>query len=170
MKIYRRVIPKIAKDVVRVLLVNHAIEIEDGRRDEAELDIAGVLVKYLNDVDQLNTDAREALDRHGLALSALGQVKQNIAKKRKLVVGSDSSDFVQNLLLNSLFDSKTIQEVFADDEELSEMISSAMSKYLGVDAELDREVRNRLKNLREGTVEWEDEYNRVIAQLRTSPT
>ena len=170
MKIYRRVIPKIAKDVVRVLLVNHAIEIEDGRRDEAELAIAGVLVKYLNDVDQLNTDAREALNRHGLALSALGQVKQNIAKKRKLVVGADSSDFVQNLLLNSLFDSKTIQEVFADDEELSEMISSAMSKYLGVDAELDREVRNRLKNLREGTVEWEDEYNRVIAQMRTSPT
>ena len=169
MKIYRRVIPKIAKDVVRVLLVNHAIEIEDGRRDEAELDIAGVLVKYLNDVDQLNTDAREALDRHELAVSALGQIKQNIAKKRKLVVGANSLGFVQTLLLNSLFDSGTIQEVFAEDEELNEMIASAMSKYLGVDAELDREVRNRLKNLREGTVEWEDEYNRVIDQMRTSP-
>ena len=34
-----------------------------------------------------------------------------------------------------------------------------MTKYLGVDAELDREVRHRIKNLREGTVEWEDEYN-----------
>ena len=169
MKIYRRVIPKIAKDVVRVLLVNHAIEIEDGRRDEAELDIAGVLVKYLNDVDQLNTDAREALDRHGLAVTSLAQIKQNIAKKRKLVVGADSLGFIQALLLNSLFDSRTIQEVFTDDEELNEMIASAMSKYLGVDAELDREVRNRLKNLREGTVEWEDEFNRVIDQMRTSP-
>ncbi len=124
--------------------------------------------RFLRDPARLLPE-RQPLDRHGLAVTSLGQIKQNIAKKRKLVVGADSVGFVQALLLNSLFDSGTIQEVFADDEELNEMIASAMSKYLGVDAELDREVRNRLKNLREGTVEWEDEYNRVIAQMRTSP-
>jgi hypothetical protein len=42
----------------------------------------------------------------------------------------------------------------------------AMKKYLGVDEELDREVRGRLKNLREGTSEWEVEYNRLIDQMR----
>ena len=168
MKIYRRVIPKIAKDVVRVLLVNRAIEVEDGRRDEAELDIAGVLVKYLNDVDQLNNDAKEALIRHKLSSDSLGRVKKNIASKRKLVIGSGDLEFVQGLILDSLFSSANIQEVFAEDDDLKEMINGAMGKYLGVDAELDREVRNRLKNLREGTVEWELEYNHVIEQMRTS--
>ncbi len=168
MKIYRRVIPKIAKDVVRVLLVNRAIEVEDGRRDEAELDIAGVLVKYLNDVEQLNNDAKDALSRHKLSMDALARVKKNIASKRKLVVGSGDLEFVQSLMLDSLFNSTNIQEVFADDEELKEMIQAAMGKYLGVDAELDREVRNKLKNLREGTPEWESEYNRVIGQMRSS--
>ena len=168
MKIYRRVIPKIAKDVVRVLLVNRAIEVEDGRRDEAELDIAGVLVKYLNDVDQLNNDAKEALIRHKLSSDSLGRVKKNIASKRKLVIGSGDLEFVQGLILDSLFSSANIQEVFAEDDDLKEMINGAMGKYLGVDAELDREVRNRLKNLREGTVEWESEYNLVIEQMRTS--
>ena len=167
MKIYRRVIPKIAKDVVRVLLVNHAIEVEDGRRDETELDVAGVLVKYLNDIDQLTNDAKEAINRHDLSPEALGRVKKNIASKRKLEIGDNSLQFVQNLMMNSLFDSKSVQEVFADDDELRTMISEAMDKYLGVDAELDREVRNRLKNLREGTVEWEDEYNRVIGHMRS---
>ena len=168
MKIYRRVIPKIAKDVVRALLVNHSIEVEDGRRDEAELDIAGVLVKYLNDIEQLNTDAREALDRHKLSSSALGEVKKNIANKRNLIVGTGSEEFVMQLILDSLFNSLNIQEIFADDDELRSMIKAAMGKYVGVDAELDREVRNRLKNLREGTPEWESEYNRVIAQMRSS--
>ena len=32
--------------------------------------------------------------------------------------------------------------------------------------ELDREVRGRLKNLREGTSEWEIEYGRLIEQMR----
>ncbi len=167
MKIYRRVIPKIAKDVVRVLLVNHAIEVEDGRRDETELDVAGALVKYLNDLDQLTNDAKEAINRHNLSAESLGRVKKNIAGKRKLEIGDNSLQFVQDLIMGSLFDSKSVQEVFADDDELRDMISNAMDKYLGVDAELDREVRNRLKNLREGTVEWEDEYNRVIGQMRT---
>src|ERR1700733_13445056 len=59
MKIYRKVIPKISKDVVRSLLANRAIEVEDGRRDEAELDIAGVLVEYLNDLDRISPDAHD---------------------------------------------------------------------------------------------------------------
>ena len=68
MKVYRKVIPRIAKDVIRVLLANRCIEIEEGRRDEAELDIAGVFVRYLNDVETLNQDTRDALVRHKLDL------------------------------------------------------------------------------------------------------
>ena len=35
-----------------------------------------------------------------------------------------------------------------------------------LDEELDKEARNRLKNLREGTPEWEIEYPRVVAALK----
>ncbi len=168
MKIYRRVIPKIAKDVVRTLLVSHAIEVEDGKRDEAEMDVAGALVRYLNDVDTVATDAREILARKGLPQSSLGQVKIALAEKRKVAMGANADGFVRKLIIDSLFDSAHVTEVFSDDEEIVDMISTAMSKYLGVDAELDREVRSRIRNLREGTVEWEDEYSRVITQMRAS--
>ena len=36
----------------------------------------------------------------------------------------------------------------------------------GAIEELDKEARNRLKNLREGTPEWEIEYPRVVAALK----
>lgn len=166
MKIYRRVIPKIAKDVVRALLASRAIEVEDGHRDEAELDIAGVLVDYMNEVDRVKHDAQETLQRHNLPAEMLGRVKKTIADSRKVIVGDGALEHVIDRVIGSLFDSKHIEEVFLDDSELRKVVQAAITKYLGVDEELDREVRGRLKNLREGTTEWEIEYSRLIEQMR----
>jgi len=170
MKIYRKVIPKIAKDIVRSLLASKAIEVEDGHRDEAELDVAAVLVEYLNEVDRINHDAHEALQRHGLGVETLGRVKRSLADSRKIIVGEGAEEFVVNRIIEGLFESKNIEEVFAEDNEIRKMVNDAMVKYVGVDEELDREVRGRLKNLREGTAEWEVEYGRLIEQMRHSKT
>jgi hypothetical protein len=37
---------------------------------------------------------------------------------------------------------------------------------MAVDEELDAEVRQRIKNLEEGTATWEIEYNRVMEQIK----
>lgn len=166
MKIYRKVIPKIAKDVVRSLLANHAIEVEDGHRDEAELDIAGVLVEYLNELDKVTSDAHDALQRHSLPPETLGRIKRSLAETRQVVVGEDAVDFVIGRIIEALFNSKNIEEIFHEDMELRRQVTESLRKYLGVDEELDREVRGRLKNLREGTNEWEVEYGRLIDQMR----
>ncbi|MEC9464793.1 MAG: DUF507 family protein [Myxococcota bacterium] len=168
MKIYRKVIPRISKDVIRALLANRSIEIEEGRRDEAELDIAGVFVRYLNDVDKLAEDALEAIARHNRKRSEFQTVREHLAKKRGLAIGSDAKEYLLTQVIDGLFSSKQILEVFAEDEEIRVMIDTAVSKYLGVDEELDREVRHRLKNLREGTAEWEVEYAQLINQMRYS--
>lgn len=168
MKIYRRVIPKISKDVIRSLLAARAIEVEDGHRDEAELDVAAVLVEYLNEVDKLKADATEALQRHNLPSEMLGRVRKTIAESRKVVTGEGAFEHVLDRVIQSLFESKHIEEIFSEDHELRRVVQNAMQKYLGVDEELDREVRGRLKNLREGTNEWELEYGRLIEQMRGS--
>jgi hypothetical protein len=36
-----------------------------------------------------------------------------------------------------------------------------------VDEELDQEVRERIRNLEEGTQSWELEYSRVMEQMKT---
>jgi hypothetical protein len=168
MKLYRKVIPKVAKDIVRSLLANRAIEVEDGHRDEAELDLAAVLVEYLNAVDQLNTDASEAMQRHGFSHAMLGKVKKSIADTRNMVIGEEAEEHLVNRVISALFNSKHIEEVFMEDHELRKLVTIAMRKYVGVDEELDREVRGRLKNLREGTAEWEVEYGRLIDQMRSA--
>lgn len=166
MKLYRRLIPKISKDIVRGLMADKKIEIEDGHRDEAELDVAGVLVSYLNQTEQLSNDARDQLERRGLSQEKYGLVKRAMAEQRNLKIGDDALDFVLDQLVESLFASKHISEVFAEDHELRAFLRDILGKYSGVDEELDREARSRLRNLREGTPEWDVEYQRTIKQLR----
>lgn len=166
MRIYRKVIPKIAKDVIRSLLAARAIEVEDGHRDEAELDLAGSIVAYVNGVEKVTTDAHEALQRHELGVEHLGRVKRQLAENRGIITGEGALDHVIGLMIASLFDSKNIEEIFLEDHELRALVTDSIRKYLGVDEELDREVRGRLKNLREGTSEWEVEYGRLIDQMR----
>ena len=166
MKLYRKVIPKIAKDIIRSLLANRAIEVEDGHRDEAELDIAAVVVEYLNAVDQIKADALDTVQRHNLSFESLARVRRNIAEQRSVVVGDGAMDYLIDQLIQGLFNSKHIIEVFGEDPDMRRMIHDSIRKYVGVDEELDREVRGRLKNLREGTAEWELEYSRLIEQMR----
>jgi hypothetical protein len=166
MKIYRKLIPRIAKDVVRSLLASRAVEVEDGRRDEAELDVAAVFVGYLNEVDRVTADAHDALNRHNLGMEHFGRIKRSMAQARNLPLAEDALDHVLGQLVTALFESRYVQEVYAEDPQLRSEILVAMKKYLGVDEELDREVRGRLKNLREGTAEWEIEYGRLIEQMR----
>ena len=127
-------------------------------------DIPAAMLRRQRDLEA--RDARDALQRHGLTQESLGRVKQSLADNRKIVVGDGALEFVLNLILDSLFNSKNVAEVFAEDHEIRKLVLEAVRKYLGVDEELDREVRGRLKNLREGTAEWEVEYNRLIDQMR----
>jgi uncharacterized protein len=167
MKIYRKIIPKMSKDVVRSLLNNNYIEIEDGNRDDAELDIAGAIVKYLNELDELTNTARETVTRHNMEPTALTRVRQALAEKRNLPLSEGAEEHVINQIIEALYDSDSIAEIFGEDHELRKSIHLSFTKYLGVDLELDREVRSRLKNLREGTAEWEVEYDRLIGQMRS---
>ena len=166
MKLYRKIIPKVAKDIVRSLLSQEAIEIEDGHRDEAELDIAGSLVDYLNSVDQIKSDAQEALVRHNLQHDQLFRIQRTLAENRKIVIGELALDFVIDKLVQSLFKSKHISEIFAEDVDLRLTVTTSLRKYLGVDESIDREVRSRIKHLREGTPEWETEYEKWVGDLR----
>ena len=166
MRIYRKIIPKISKDVIRGLLSQQVIDIEEGRRDEAELAIASVLVGYINTLDELNQDTRDTLSRHNLTAASFLQIKQRLAAKRSIGLGEEALDYCIQQIFDGLYNAPSIAEIYGEDHDLRKMIQQSLHKYVGVDEELDREVRSKLRNLREGTVEWEVEYGRLIDQMR----
>lgn len=166
MHLYRKIIPKIARDVIRTLDAKKFVEIEDGKSDEAELDLAAVMVEYLNLEDRINKEARETLSRRGLNQDRFPQVRKSLAELRGVKIGDEGIENVLAQLLEALFASKNIAEVFADDGELRKLIKETMTRYLMISEDIDKEARARLKNIREGSPEWEIEYPRVVAQLK----
>jgi hypothetical protein len=166
MRLYRKIIPKIAREVVRTLHSKGDVEVEDGRMDEAELDLAAVMVEYMNEEERIVTEAKETMARRGLSYDRFAQVKKSLSEARGFKLGDEGIDHTLNQMLEALFASKNIAEVYAADNDLRKFMKEVIDKYTAVDDDLDREARNRLKNLREGTPEWDIEYPRVVAHLK----
>lgn len=166
MHLYRKVIPKIAREIVRTLNSKGDIMVDDGQLDEAELDLAAVMVEHCNQEDRISQEAKDAISRRGLPQERFQQVKKSLADARGVKLADDGIEEVINQMIEALFTSKNIAEVFAEDNVLRKFFKEVMVKYLSVDEDLDREARGRLKNLREGTVEWDIEYERTVAQLK----
>lgn len=166
MRLYRKIIPKIAKDSIRALSASGLIEVEEGKAEEAELDLAGVMVEYLDADERLNEQAKDLLSRRGLSSERFAQAKKTLADSKNFKIGEEALDYILGQLVEALMASKNIEEVFGEDPELRKAIRDAMNKYASIPEELDKEARLRLKNLREGSPEWEIEYPRAIAQLK----
>ena len=54
--------------------------------------------------------------------------------------------------------SRHIDEVFAEDAILRRKIKDICKKHMQVDEAIDQEVRDRIKNLEEGSQAWDVEY------------
>lgn len=166
MRLYRKIIPKISKEIIANLRGDGDIEIDDQKLEEGELDVAAILVEYCNAEDRLNQETKDTLTRRGLSAERFAQVKRGLAEARNHKTGEEGLEYVINQMLEALMHSRNIEEVFAEDHEMRKKIHDSMRKYLGIDEHLDREARGRLKNLREGSAEWDIEYEKIIGQLK----
>lgn len=166
MALYRKIIPKIARDVIRTLCSKSAIEVEEDRLSEAELDLAAVIVGHLDADEEISREAAETLVRLGMPKDRFLQMKQRFAERRGIKIGEDGLEYLIGQLVEALFASKNIEEIFAEDIELKKIINECVTKALKVSDDVDQEARSRLKNVREGTPEWDIEYPRMIAQVK----
>ena len=57
--------------------------------------------------------------------------------------------------------------VFAEDKVLRNKIKDICKKHMQVDEAMDQEVRDRIKNLEEGTSAWDVEYAKVLDQIKS---
>ncbi|AKU90738.1 DUF507 family protein [Vulgatibacter incomptus] len=166
MRLYPKVIPVIAREVVQTLMKENDIEVETLRIADAEMDMAAIMREYLASEERVNQATKEALERRGYDHSKFNQVKREMADVRGFKMGDEGIEYVIGQMIEFLLISRNVEEVFSEDAPLRRKIFAIFKKHLDLDAELDREARARMKNLTEGTAEWEVEYNRTMDQLK----
>jgi hypothetical protein len=89
-----------------------------------------------------------------------------MAEERGLGVGEEATSWIANQILETFMHSPHVEEVFADDITLRKKLRELLKRHMAVDAELDEEVRRRIKNLTEGTATWDIEYAKVMEQMK----
>jgi hypothetical protein len=164
MRLYRGKIETIAEDVIRTLKEQESIELES--EPEARQDIESVLKEYLRLEREITDDAKNRMEVRGLGYSQLGKVKSQVSKERGAPSQDEVLPYLLDQIMHLLFHSANIAEIFAEDVELRKAITPILRKHMEVDSDLDREVRSKIKNLTEGTSDFEVEYSRVMDQIK----
>jgi hypothetical protein len=111
-------------------------------------------------------EAKNRMEVRGLGYSHLNRVKGQVAKERGGPVQDEVLPYLLEQILNILFHSANIAEIYADDAELRKKVTPILRKHMEVENDLDREVRSKIKNLQEGTSDFEIEYARVMEQIK----
>ncbi|MFT3838200.1 MAG: DUF507 family protein [Myxococcaceae bacterium] len=166
MRLYPKVIPIIAREIIAKLTSEKDVEIEPMRVNDAEMDMAAIMREYLAAEERVNQATREALERRGYDFSKFNQVKREMADVRGFKTGDEGIEYVINQMLEFLLLSRNVEEVFSADNEMRAKVFQVMKKHLDIDEEIEREAKGRLKHLQEGTSAYEIEYQKTIEQIR----
>lgn len=164
MRLFSGKVPVIAAEIVRVL--TEAGDIETDVPNEVQLDIESVLKEYLRQERRVVDEAKNRMEMRGTPYAELGRVKSQVARDQRLPIGEDLLPYLLEQILEMLFHSQNVDEVFAEDADLRKKITTVLRRHMDVEQELDREVRSKIKNLEEGTVAFETEYARVMEQIK----
>lgn len=164
MKLYSGKIDSLATEIITRLVTDGDIEVSD--RTEAEQDAASVLKEYLRVDRELTERAKDIMEIRGLPYSHFGRIKRGLADEKEFGLGEEGLTWILNQLLETFMQSKHIEEIFAEDTSMRRKLKDIVKKHMMVDEELDKEVRQRIRNLEEGTQTWEIEYNRVLEQMK----
>ena len=164
MRLYAAKVPVIAGELIRSLMDSGDIEVSN--KAEVELDVGAVLKEYIRVDRELTDKAKDVMEKRKLTYGQFGKIKRALAEEKEFGLGEEGLSWICTQLLETFMHSANVEEVYADDATLRKHIKDVLKKHMAVDAELDAEVRQRIKNLEEGTATWELEYNRVMDQIK----
>ena len=164
MKLFSGKIGIIAAELVKVLVEQDAIETEEP--SEVELDIEAVLKEYVRTDRHLTEKSKDICEEKGLPFSAFPKIKKQLADRRGFATGDDALDYLMEQLIGAFMQSRFVEEIFLEDHELKLAMRTVLRKHTEIEDELDKEARAQLKNLQEGTQDWEIEYSKTMAQIK----
>lgn len=166
MRLYRSQVPRIAEDIIATFSLDGDIVVESVYREEAERDIRAIMEEYLRQESKVVQETREMMERRQITYDKFGKVKNAVADERGHKTGDDGIRYIANQILEMFMYSNHVEEVFGEDRLMRKTLMRIFRKHLIEEADLDREVRGKLKNLRPGSEKWDIEYKRVMDDVR----
>jgi uncharacterized protein len=164
MKLFSGKIPIIAAEITKTLVSENQVETEEP--DEVELDVQAVLKEYIRTDRELTEKAKDVCERRGMSYSAFPKIKHQLAERRGFQTGDESLDYIMDQIIGAFMHSQFVDEIFSEDHDLKRMMRTVLKRHTEIEDELDEEARAKIKNLEEGTRDWDIEYKRAMQQVK----
>ena len=164
MKLFPGKVGIIAAEITKVLVDEG--DIETDAPGEVELDVQAVLKEYIRTDRELTETAKDMCEKKGMPFSSFPKVKRRLAEQRKFIVGDEAIDYIMDQLIRTFMHSQFVEEIFSEDHELKRRMRTVLRHHTEIEDEPDEEARAKIKNLSEGTKDWEIEYAKAMAQVK----
>ena len=164
MKLFSGKIGIISAEIAHMLVDDGDIETDSP--DEVELDIQAVLKEYLRTERDLTEKAKDFCEKRGWPLSSYHKVKRKLADRQRFIVGDEAVDYIMDQIIGAFMHSQFVEEIFAEDHELKRKMRIVLKRHTEIEEEIDQEARAKIKNLEEGTRDWEIEYARAMDRVK----
>jgi len=168
MRLLKERITSVAKGIVDALVEKELIDVADASRGEVELDVESVLKEYRRRDHEITEKARDLVATRGLDYSQTFKIKSKLAQEHGFGLNDDAVGYLADQIVEILLQSNHVDEIFGEDTDLRGAIAPVLKKELNVDSDLDKQVKARIKNLQEGTNDYEVEYKKTMEQIRSS--
>ncbi len=163
MRLFSGQVSIIAEEMLRALLKNEDLEVNN--EVEVQLDIESVLREYIR-IDREVTERARELSAESGGQIPIGRIKRQLAKEKRIRIGDESIGYIVDQLIEGFLHSNFVEEVWAEDLALRGRLKPILSKHMEIEELLDTEVRNKIKNIKEGGQTWDIEYQRVMENLK----
>ena len=164
MKLFSGKVPIIAAEMARSLIDDG--DIDSDSPEEVELDIQAVLKEYLRTDRELTEKAKDFCEKRGWPLSTYYKVKRKLAERQRFVTGDESVDYIMEQIIGAFMHSQFVEEIYTEDHELKRKMRTILKRHTEIEEEIDEEARSKIKNLQEGTRDWEIEYARAMDAVK----
>jgi hypothetical protein len=164
MKLFTGKVPIIAAEITKILVDEG--DIESDAPEEVELDITAVLKEYIRTDRELTEKAKDLCENRNLPYSAFPKIKRQLAEQRGFMVGDEAIDYIMEQIIGAFMHSQFVEEIFSEDHELKRKMRTAIKRHTDIEDEIDKEARAKIKNLQEGTRDWDIEYSKAMAQVK----
>ncbi len=166
MRIYRSQVPRLAEDIVQTLVRDEDIEIRPERMAEAIQDVRAIMDEYLRQESKIVQEVRDLMHERQITYDQFGKIKAQVCEERGHPSGDDGIRWIAGQILEAFMISANVEEVYTEDYVMRRKMMVIFRRHLIDEADLDREARQKIKNIREGTAEWEMEYRKVLDEIK----
>jgi hypothetical protein len=166
MKLDRAKIPVIAKGVIERLVADGDVEIRPEAREEAEKDLAAIMDEYLRRDNELRDQIRDFMSSQNIPYSDFGRTRKRLADEMGHPLGDDVERFLCRQFIENMMISPSIDEVFGEDRDIYRKVMDVLKANDVNEEEIRTEALGRMKNVQEGTVDFELQLQEQMKQVK----